>query len=103
MVAAALQDSLRYSIRMRTTLTNEDDLALGATKLGGLPYLPPGAEWPEWRGAPRNFRAQIRLANIAGYVPDGELPHEGMFSIFFDYTNWGGPGRETEGSLASGV
>ena len=100
-VAIALQDSLRYSIRMHTALASDDELALGATKIGGQPDLPPGTSWPEWRGAPLNFLAQIRLADIAAYDPDDELPHEGMLSFFFDYTNWGKPGREAEGSLAS--
>ena len=41
-VAVALQDSLRYSIRMHTALASDDELALGATKIGGQPDLPPG-------------------------------------------------------------
>jgi hypothetical protein len=99
-VAAALQDSLRYSIRMHTALASDDELALGATKIGGQPDLPLDTPWPEWRDAPLNLLAQIRLADIAAYDPDGELPHDGMLSFFFDYTNWGKPGRDAEGSLA---
>src|SRR5262249_4296649 len=100
-VATALQDSLRYSIRLHTILASDDELALGATKIGGQPDLPSDMSWPEWRGAPLNFLAQIQLADIAAYDPDGELPHEGMLSFFFDYTNWGKRGREAEGSLAT--
>jgi uncharacterized protein YwqG len=58
-VAAALQDSLRYSIRLHTTLASDDELPLGATKIGELPDLPPDTSWPEWRGAPLNFLTQI--------------------------------------------
>src|SRR5262249_40444343 len=87
-VAAALQGSLRYSIRMRTALAQHAEPTLGATKIGGQPDLPLDMPWPEWRGAPLNFLAQIRLADIAAYDPDGELPHEGLLSFFFDYTNW---------------
>jgi uncharacterized protein DUF1963 len=100
-VATALQDSLRYSIRLHTALASDEDLALGATKIGGLPDLPPDTLWPEWRGAPLNFLAQIHLADVATYDPEGELPHEGVLSFFFDYTNWAKPGREAEGSLAT--
>jgi hypothetical protein len=99
-VAAALQDSLRYSIRMHTALASDEDLALGATKIGGQPDLPPDTLWPEWRGAPLNFLAQIRLADVAAYDPDSELSHEGMLSIFFDHSNWGKPGRDGQGALA---
>jgi hypothetical protein len=74
---------------------------LGAAKIGGQPDLPPDMSWSEWRGAPLNFLAQIRLADTAEYDPDGELPHEGMLSFFFDYTNWGKRGRDAEGSLAA--
>jgi len=100
-VAAALQDSLRYSIRIHTALVSDDDLELGATKIGGQPDLQPDGPWPAWQSAPLNFLAQIRLADIAAHDPDGELPHEGMLSYFFDYTNWGKPERESEGSLAT--
>jgi Domain of unknown function (DUF1963) len=100
-VAAALQDSLRYSIRLHTTQAMDDALAPGATKIGGQPDLPQDISWPEWRGTPLNFLAQIRLAEIAEYDSDGELPHEGMLSFFFDYTNWGKLGRDAEGSLAT--
>ena len=99
--ATALQESLRYSIRMHTALTNDDELAVGATKIGGQPDLPLDTSWPEWRGAPLHFLAQIQLADIAAYDSDGELPHEGTLSFFFDYTNWGNRGREAEGSLAA--
>jgi Domain of unknown function (DUF1963) len=63
--------------------------------------LPQDILWPEWRGTPLNFLAQIRLADIAEYDQDGELPQEGVLSFCFDYTNWGKPGRDAEGSLAS--
>ena len=99
-VAAALQDSLRYSIRMHTALASDDELALGVTKIGGQPDLPQDTPWPEWRASPLNFLAQIRLADITAYDPEGELPHEGMLSFFLDYTNWAKPGRDAEGSLA---
>jgi uncharacterized protein YwqG len=102
-VAAALQDSLRYSIRMHAALASDDELALGATKIGGQPDLPQGIEWPEWRDAPLNFLAQIQLADIAAYAPNGELPHEGMLSFFFDYQRWFKPERQAEGSLAKVV
>ena len=101
-VAAELQDSLRCSIRTHTALATDEDLALAVTKIGGQPDLPPDAPWPEWRGSPLNFLAQIWLADIVAYDPEGELPHEGMLS-FFDYTNWGNPRREAEGSLASAL
>lgn len=100
-VATALQDSLRYSIRLHTSLASDGELALGATKIGGQPDLPHDMPWPRWHGAPVDFLAQIRLSDIVAYDPDGELPHEGMLSFFFDYTHWGELGREKEGPLAT--
>jgi hypothetical protein len=100
-VEAALQDSLRYSIRLHTAMATDDELELGVTKIGGRPDLPEDIPWPEWRDAPLNFLAQIRLADIAAHDLNSGLPHAGMLSFFFDYTNWGTQGREAEGSLAT--
>jgi uncharacterized protein YwqG len=72
---------------MPTTLANDEDLTLGVTKIGGQPDVLSDTRWPEWRGAPLFFLAQIRLVDIAKYDLDGELPRAGMISYFFDYTN----------------
>lgn len=58
-------------------------IAVGASKLGGLPDLPAGAEWPEWRGNPMAFIAQIRLDEASRFDDEAILPATGLLSIFF--------------------
>ncbi len=41
------------------------DIAPGASRVGGLPDLPPQVPWPHWRGGPLDFLAQFNLAELA--------------------------------------
>lgn len=91
LVAAGLErltkdlDSLaRPSIRLTVKPANEARLRVGASKLGGLPDLPPGVLWPEWKGLPQSFIAQIRLVDIHPYDAEGLLPASGMLWFFYD-------------------
>ncbi|HEU4419083.1 MAG TPA: YwqG family protein [Planctomycetota bacterium] len=59
--------------------------AAPTSRLGGRPDLPSDARWPEWRGKPQSFLAQIRLEELpAEVVP--ELPRRGVLSFFYDST-----------------
>jgi uncharacterized protein YwqG len=63
--------------------------APGGTKLGGVPDVPPGFEWPDWRGGDLGFVGQIRLADVAaldGFDAPGQtpLPPDGLLLVFFD-------------------
>lgn len=72
---------------IRLDLTRVDDeasLPLGASKVGGEPDLPTGTSWPTSNnGAPLPFIAQIRLADIAPFDPENDLPHDGLLSFFY--------------------
>ncbi len=74
----------KASIRLYTTRVDESTMPLGASKLGGLPDLPTKASWPEWKGLPQSFIAQIQLADISSYDTDKLLPHTGMLWFFYD-------------------
>lgn len=62
----------------------EDDGPLGVTRLGGLPDLPPGIEWPVVDGVLLEFVGQFQLADLAPHDVEGRLPPTGMLSFFFD-------------------
>ena len=83
-VASDLPALMRNSIRLTSAPTNESALAIGASKLGGEPDLPPGTAWPIGKGAPLAFIAQIRLADAHPYDTDGVLPASGLLSFFYD-------------------
>jgi len=74
----------RVSIRLFTTPVDESALRIGISKLGGVPDLPSGLAWPEWKGLPESFIAQIHLDDIRPYDTNGLLPQRGMLWFFYD-------------------
>ena len=74
----------KASIRLYTTAVDEFLLSVGASKLGGVPDLPPGTNWPQWKGLPQSFIAQIRMDDVRPYDTNGLLPHSGMLWFFYD-------------------
>jgi uncharacterized protein YwqG len=74
----------RPSIRMVPTEVNESTLQPGVSKLGGLPDLPEGSAWPEKKGQPQSFIAQIRLEDVHAYDVNKVLPERGMLWFFYD-------------------
>ncbi len=74
----------KSSIRLTTTPITESTLELGASKLGGVPDVPPDFVWPEWKGLPQSFIAQIRLKDAHPYDVDGVLPTQGILWFFYD-------------------
>jgi len=57
--------------------------AVGESRLGGSPDLPPGMKWPRCKGRPLSFLAQLRLADIARVAPH-TLPSRGTLVFFAD-------------------
>lgn len=74
----------RPSIRLTTTPIDESKLPVGTSKLGGVPDVPPGVTWPERKGVPQSFIAQLRLDAAHPYDIDGVLPQHGMLWFFYD-------------------
>ena len=74
----------RPSIRLLATKTDESLMKPGASKLGGVPDLPPGTAWPQLKGAPQSFIAQIRLDDVRQYDSEKVLPQSGMLWFFYD-------------------
>lgn len=101
--------SIRPSIRIQATPVDEQDLPLGASRMGGSPDLPPDFEWPFWMtpegdhygrrtgDLPRpnksllQFIAQINLTDLRGLETDIVLPESGWLYFFYDTTKqpWG--------------
>jgi uncharacterized protein YwqG len=72
------------SVRLYTTPTDEGNLSIGASRIGGIPDLPPRIPWPEWKGLPQSFIAQIHLDDVRQYDTNAELPQTGMLWFFYD-------------------
>ena len=89
--ADALVDAARPSVRLEVD-TELDHDRVGASRLGGDPDLPTGAEWPRKSGVPLSFVAQLDLAELTPYDLEGVLPSDGLLSFFYDATTqqaWG--------------
>jgi uncharacterized protein YwqG len=71
------------SIRLITSQVDESRLPVGASKVGGLPDLPNGVEWPVWHGLPQSFLAQFSLSDLHPFL-SGALPEQGMLWFFYD-------------------
>src|SRR5262245_135660 len=86
------------SVRFRTRRVPDKTVKIGQTRIGGLPDLPEGFEWPTWKPkverddkfggtwnpsspAPLGFIAQIDLAEIPHL---DTLPTRGWLCFFYD-------------------
>ncbi len=75
----------RPSIRVHSSAPVEEaTIQVGASKLGGLPDLPPGIGWPQWQGISQSFIGQIRLEEVHQYDVEHVLPARGLLSFFYD-------------------
>ncbi|MCP5008117.1 MAG: DUF1963 domain-containing protein [Planctomycetes bacterium] len=52
------------------------------SKIGGLPNLPDGLEWPTWKDKPQNFLCQIDLSEIPDELKQHSLPKKGILYFF---------------------
>lgn len=63
---------------------DDDDSPIGGSRIGGLPDLPPGVEWPRIEGWSLSFLAQVRLADLRGLPGTEDLPASGLLAFFYD-------------------
>ncbi|HEX6798786.1 MAG TPA: YwqG family protein [Ktedonobacterales bacterium] len=79
-------------IRLQAQVVSGDVLPLGSSKLGGQPDLPPGIDWPVWKGTPLAFLGQFRLPELSEFDVDGSLPGDGLLYFFYEAESqpWGG-------------
>jgi uncharacterized protein YwqG len=66
-------------------------IELGQSRFGGTPDAPRTFRWPQWKGRPLSFLAQINLAEVAGFACSINLPKRGWLLFFYDAeeTPWG--------------
>ncbi|MDJ0754492.1 MAG: YwqG family protein [Ardenticatenaceae bacterium] len=67
----------------RLGLIDEYKLDIGASKIGGLPDLPPNVSWPDNNGMPMSFVAQFNMSSVTALDSTGLLPSTGMLYFFF--------------------
>src|ERR1043166_8909001 len=88
--ADQIQSLAKPCIRFSATrVAQESDLSPGASKLGGLPDVPSGFEWPMYQDKPLAFVAQLRLSDVAALDVEQVLPGNGYLQFFYDLEVWG--------------
>jgi uncharacterized protein YwqG len=114
----AIEARLRPCIRLYLSKADEDELPLGASKMGGRPDLPLSLSWPtETRRPPHerdrrfnpdsedkpllplSFVAQIRLSGVSSLDDEGLLPATGILYFFYSAEQevWGFDPRDHSG------
>ncbi len=82
--APRIEQVLRPQLELVRSLDPGRVLTPGASRLGGLPDVPPGFDWPHRGVRPLNFLAQLDLEAIRGVYPDPSLPSSGSLLFFYD-------------------
>lgn len=81
-----VETKLKPAVYMNLQPANEEDVAIGQSKIGGLPDLPKTMEWFNYKEEPMSFLAQINLNELAAFDLNDALPKEGILYFFYDAT-----------------
>lgn len=77
-----IRSVLSSCILARTRRTRQQDIPLGATRLGGAPDLPAGFPWPTNAARPLLHVAQINLKDLARVDLEQQLPTKGWLCFW---------------------
>ena len=100
-----LKPHIRSSIHIELESTDDSSIAIGSSKMGGLPDLPKDIDWfhRDATGTPMTFVCQINFAEVKPYDANGELPDSGILYLFYDYsmdgTPWGFDPMDADGKI----
>lgn len=89
----------RPAITYKPSGAKEKSFAVGASRIGGRPDLPPETEWPDFEGFWLSFIAQINLAELRPSPVARELPATGVLSFFCIHDEEIPEGQYEEGSF----
>jgi len=76
-------DQIAAASKQSVCLTAGEIGEFQSSRLGGRPNLPAEFSWPEWKGTPLAFVAQIELSNLPP-IPDVPLPQTGALFFFYE-------------------
>lgn len=79
---SAIISSFKNSIRMEKVEVDEVDIPIGSSKLGGLPDLPDGMEFPKYKKGFLWFMGQFNLKEAKPHDKDNLLPESGILYCF---------------------
>ncbi|WP_226682870.1 YwqG family protein [Sutcliffiella horikoshii] len=92
----AIYAAFKNSIKLNKIKTDEIDIPLGSSKIGGSPDLPSGCEFPQYEDDHLTFMLQVNLSEAKPYDKDNLLPESGILYLFYEALEqpWGFDGDE---------
>lgn len=82
---AEIKKHFRPEVRLTPTHISENQIAIGASKLGGHPDIPASLSWPiDKDGGKMFFLAQVNLNEIDHNHIDQSIPNSGLIYFFID-------------------
>ena len=81
-IEAVVKDAIHIELRT----AQEEEIPLGASRMGGLPDLPDGIAWFRHKKTklPLSFICQINFAETTAYDQGHKLPDHGILYFFYD-------------------
>ena len=73
---------IRPTVGIKTKSSDDKDIKVGKSKIGGKPDLPKTLKWPRANGKPMLFCAQYNLSELTRFDKENILPKIGFFYIF---------------------
>lgn len=100
----SIEAAVKDAIHIELSAAHEEDIPLGASKMGGLPDLPDGIEWfrQERTNIPLSFVCQINFADTTPYDQASKLPDHGILYFFYDASMdmpWGFDPNDADGKV----
>lgn len=85
-----LKKHIKNGIYFSLKRVKEDAIAVGQSKVGGLPDLPEDVEWFTFQGRSMLFLSQINLEEVKSFDLEQKLPASGILYFFYDPKHpWG--------------
>ena len=73
---------IRPTVGIRTKSSDDKNVKVGKSKIGGKPDLPKDFEWPKADNKSMLFCAQYNLSELTKFDKENNLPKKGFFYVF---------------------
>ncbi|MFC4633482.1 DUF1963 domain-containing protein [Dokdonia ponticola] len=73
---------IRQTVGIHTKSSDDENLKVGKSKIGGKPDLPKDFEWPKSDNKSMLFCAQYNLSELTKFDKESILPKKGFFYVF---------------------
>ncbi|MCD8213652.1 MAG: DUF1963 domain-containing protein [Campylobacter sp.] len=92
----------KNAIRIGLSVKSDDEIKIGASKIGGSPDLPSDMPWfkNKLTGNDLSFIAQINFAEVKPFDAQNKLPNSGILYLFYDCYDmpWGFDPKDVSGT-----